>query len=340
MVWARKSESAKADEMDRAWRRSLRAAIAGDWATTETWLERIVEADSRDLDAYSALATLYRQQGSVGRSIRMHQNLLLRAELERRDRWDALLELARDFEAGGFKKRAAATYEELLGEQPRDALVLERLVSLLHDLGEISRALALVRRLRRREHEIGTRLEVQILLSRAQAQRDEGDHDGARQSIKRALRQDESCAAAWVVLGELHAERAKTTKALAAWKRAVLLDGAEAAGLYPRMAAGFASRGKPEDYDRFLSKILEDRPSDHVTQIALARARGARGDSQRAVEDLRRAIEIAPEQIELSAELGRQLLASGQDAEALKAYADLLGALEERAMPRLLEVEP
>jgi lipopolysaccharide biosynthesis regulator YciM len=326
--WRWKRAPARPEELDRAWRRSLSAAIAGDWPTAETWLERIVEADSKDLDAVHALARLYRQQGAVGRSLRMHQNLLLRTDLDRNTRAEALLELARDFEAGGYKERAAASYEELLGLQPRSVEVLERLISLLYDLKEFPRALALVRRLRRRDRALAGRLEVEILVSQAQVLREEGDHDGARRSIKRCLRRDKSCGLAWALLGGLEVERGKTAKALAAWKRGAASDETVAPALYPKIAASFAARGKPEDYDQYLLKILEERPSDCAAYIALARARAGRGDTSQAIETLARAIETAPEHPGLRTELGRQLIASGQDAEALKAYAELLDMLD------------
>ena len=92
----------KAGSVESALRRALRAAVAGDWPSAESWLERIVEADSADLDAYHALARLYREQGDIGRAIRMHQNLLLRTGLSKVQKTEALLELARDFDAGGF----------------------------------------------------------------------------------------------------------------------------------------------------------------------------------------------------------------------------------------------
>ena len=328
MKWRWKRAPAKPEELDRAWRRSLGAAVAGDWPTAETWLERIVEVDSKDLDAVHELARLYRQQGAVGRSLRMHQNLLLRTDLDRNTRAEALLELARDFEAGGYKERAAASYEELIGLQPRSVEVLERLISLLYDLKEFPRALALVRRLRRRDRTLAGRLEVEILLSQAQILREEGDHDGARRSIKRCLRRDKSCGLAWALLGGLEVERGKTAKALAAWKRGATSDETVAPALYPKIAASFAARGKPEDYDQYLLKILEERPSDCAAYIALARARAGRGDTSQAIETLARAIETAPEHPGLRTELGRQLIASGQDAEALKAYADLLDMLD------------
>lgn len=338
MAWRRKSASGHPDEIERAWRRSLRAAVAEDWPTAETWLERIVEANSKDLDAVHALARLYRQHGAMGRALRMHQNLLLRSDLNRNARAEILLELARDFEAGGYKERAAATYEELLGLQPRNDEVLERLVDLLHDLKEFPRALALVRRLRRRNRETGSRLELEVLLSQAQFLREEGDHDGARRSIKRCLRRDKTCGTAWALLGELEVERGKTAKALAAWKQGAAVDESVASSLYPKIAASFAARGKPEDFDRYLLDIIEDRPSDHAARIALARTRAGRGDRAQAIEVLARAIEIAPTEPGLRVELGRQLIASGQDAEALKAYADLLDALERDSIA--LQLEP
>ena len=328
MKWRWKRALAGPEELDRAWRRSLRAAVAGDWPTAETWLERIVEADSKDLDAVHALARLYRQHGAVGRSLRMHQNLLLRTDLDSNTRVEALVELARDFEAGGYKERAAATYEEILGVQPRSADILERLISLLYDLKEFPRALALVRRHRRRDRELAGRLEVEIIVSQAQILREEGDNEGARRSIKRCLRRDKSCGLAWALLGGLEVERGKTAKALAAWKRGAASDETVAPALYPKIAASFAARGKPEDYDQYLQKILEERPSDCAAYIALARARAGRGDTSQAIETLARAIETAPEHPGLRIELGRQLIASGQDAEALKAYADLLDMLD------------
>ena len=333
MAWRRKSAAAKANEIELAWRRSLRAAVAKDWPSAETWLERIVEADSKDLDAYLALARLYREQGAVGRALRMHQNLLLRSELDSNERAEGLLELARDFEAGGYKERAAATYEELLSMQPRSAVVLERLLSLLHELNEFPRALALVRRLRRRDREAADRHEVEILLTLARVQREGGDHDGALKSIKRCLKRDKSCALAWMGLGELAAERGKTNKALDAWRRGALADPTVAVVLYPKLAATFAARGKPEEFDSFLLTLLEERPDDHGAKIALARARASRGEATRAIEGLSRAIEIAPDHFGLRGELGRQLIATGQEAEALKAYAQLLDVIERAAPP-------
>lgn len=322
----RRREEKKSPE--RAWRRALGAAVEGRWEATETWLERLVEADSNDLEAYHALARLYRRQGAVGRAIRMHQNLLLRPDLEGEARVEAMDELARDFDAGGFVGRAIASYEEVLAQRPRDARVLERLVELHAEQGERTRALALVRRLRRHDPELAHRREVELLLAEAQAAHDEGEAAAARRTLKRCLRRDSGCAEAWTLLGQIEAERGRDGRALEAWKKAAEADAIRAAPLYPRIQATFAARGKPLEFERFLRDVLERRPGDRLAILALARSLGSRGDAAAAVEELERAITASPEDYALRAELGRQLLTSGRDGEALKAYQDLLGTIE------------
>jgi lipopolysaccharide assembly protein B len=329
VAWGRRNAALRnPEEVTRAWRRALRAAVGGDWHTSETWLERIVEADSSDLDAYHALARLYRKHDAVGRAIRMHQNLLLRRDLPKAERAEALIELARDFEAGGFMERAAASYEEVLDQQPRHIEALERVIPLLQQQRETTRALVLVRKLRRHEPESAQRLERELLLSQARNSLDEGNHDSARKALKRCLRRDKSCGPALAMLGELEAERGKSARALDAWKRAAVADEDLAAELYSKIDAGFAVRGKSADFQALLREILATRPGDLKARIMLARSLATCGEQAQAIEELAQAIEIAPSALALRAELGRQLLAANQEAEALKAYAKLIEQIE------------
>lgn len=311
-----------------ALRRSLRAAVGQDWDATETWLERAVEADSDDLQVYHALARLYRERGAIGRAIRMHQNLLLRSDLERAQRADALLELARDFDAGGFTERAAAAYEEILDAEPRHEEALERLAEAMLAQREYPRAQSLARRLRRRRPERAEALEREIGLAEARARYDEGDQDAARSALRRMLRRHKDCGPAWALLGRIESERGKDAKALDAWRRGVLADSGVGPEVYPLLDASFAARSKPADFEKLMRRILEERPTDAAARIALARFQASRGDTAEAIEELRRGIEVAPEDRTLRVALGRELLASGQEAEALKAYAGLLEVLE------------
>ena len=331
MAWSRRNASAlRPDALPRAWKRVVQALLEEDWVTAETWLERIVEADRHDVEAYRALAGLYRRNGSVGRAIRMHQNLLLRTNLPKRDRQAALLGLAGDLEAGGFMDRAAAAYQEFLETEPRHPEAIRRLVPLLQDQREHARVLALLKKLRRHDAAEADRLERTALLAEARACAEAGNQTGARQALKRAIKRDAACGEAHALLGDLEAERGRDSAAIQAWKRAVEADASVGAAVYPQIDAGLAARGKRGDFEKFLRGLLERRPDDTQARIALARALLRAGEGRAAIEELARAIERAPTDLRLRAELGRQLLAAQQDAESLKAYADLVAALEHR----------
>lgn len=318
----------RAGSVEAALRRALRAAVAGDRPGAETWLERIVEADSADLDAYLALARLYREQGDIGRAIRMHQNLLLRTGLSKAEKSEALLELARDFEAGGFVERAVAGFEEALDANPRDREALEHLVKLQGALGEYPRALALVKRWRRFDRPAADREEQRLLLARARAQAADGEADGARTALKRALRKDKTNALAWSMLGELEAERGRDAKAIDAWRKAVSVDRTLGPTLLPKIEAGFAARKKIPEYEKFVRSLLEEHPDDPAAHVALSRTLASRGETAAAIESLSRAVEIAPGEPSLRVELGRLLLDGGHDGEALKAFGALLDVIE------------
>ena len=321
-------DAGKAGSVEAALRRSLRAAVTHDWEQAETWLERIVEADSTDLDAYHALARLYRQQGAIGRAIRMHQNLLLRANLGRAEKRDARLELARDFDAGGFSERAAAGYEEVLDEAPKHPEALGRLVALCLENRAYARGLALVKRLRRIDRISADSLELALLLAQADAQIDVGDAEAARSTLKRCLRRYKDCGEAWSRLGVLEAEKGRDARAIDAWRRAVVAAPELTASLLPKIEAGFAARKKPQDYEKLLRALASDRPADAAVRIAISRLHLSRDDEKAAVEELSRAVEVAPDSVELRVALGRQMIESGQESEALKTYASLLDALE------------
>src|SRR5690606_37381572 len=130
--------------------------------------------DSQELDAYLALARLFRQRGEVGRAIHLHQNLLLRRDVTGDARFAALVGLADDFRSGGFLRRAIAAYEEVLAERPDHARALRALVALLTDAREPRRAIPLARRLARRERREPGVVEAALWLECAEIERSEG----------------------------------------------------------------------------------------------------------------------------------------------------------------------
>src|SRR5690349_24245334 len=67
----------------------------------EAFIE-VVKVDPQTIELHFALGSLFRRRGEVERAIRMHQNLLERADLGEEQRLNAMLELGQDYLKAGI----------------------------------------------------------------------------------------------------------------------------------------------------------------------------------------------------------------------------------------------
>ena len=324
-------------DADSALESALLAVLDRDLDRAEAMLSAAVRLASDDDVAYLALARLYRMRGEIGRAIRIHQNLLLRLSPQSPLGKLAMADLGADFAQGGFLRRAIASYEQVLAQDPKHQASLRALVRLLADVREFPRAIELARRLARLERRDPAPTEAALLVAMADAARAEGRSEEARKAVKRALRKDARSVRAWIVLGELEAERGRARAALAAWLRVPGLDRRAGPLVYPQLEATYAALGRTREFETCLRGLLEARPDDRGARLALARTLAARGDGEPALAELARLLEREPDDLEARATLGRILLTEARDAEVAKAHGELIEALERQGLLRARE---
>ena len=332
--WRERRRQGAPRDADEALRWALLAVLDSDHARAETLLARAAELDSSSLEPYLALARFYRQRGEVGRAIHVHQNLLLRDDLDPAQITAVLADLAADFRQGGFLRRAIAGYEEVIGRDPRHREALRALVSLLCDAREYRRAIEMQRRLSKLEKQTAPAEEARIWVDMAEADRAAGRHDEARRAVSKALRANPRLVRAWLLEGELAAERGKSKAALAAWSKIPELDRRAGALVYPRLESAYAAQDRADEFADYLRQLLDAQPGDSQARLALARTLAARGETEEALAELRRLLERDPENLEARAELGRLLIAERRDSELGKEHAELLDSLERRGLLR------
>ena len=323
----RRAERGRDEELE-ALREALRAVLDDDLDTADEALLDLVRADSDRVDAYLALAQIYRRRGEIGRAIRVHQNLLLRTDLGEAHRDQALSGLAEDFRRGGFLQRAIAAYQEVLGRRPKDAAALAALVRLAADARDFPLALDAQRRLARLGGDGAREAEARLLVEMAQAAHASGETDEARKTLKKAVKRDPANGMAWMRLGEVEAEKGRNKAALAAWKKLVEIDRRAAVQAYPRLESAYAALGSPRDFEKLLRGVLADRPADTAARLALVRHLAARGDTGEALREAEEALSRDPEHLALHGAKARVLLDEGSDEDALKALDGVLRILE------------
>jgi len=313
---------------DAAVREALYALLDHDHERAQAMLSEAVRLDPDEVDAYLMLGRLYRERGEVGRAIRIHQNLMLRPELAHERATEVLTELACDFRAGGFLRRAIASFEEVLSRDPRRERALRELAGLLAAVHEHERAIAVERKLARVEGRDAAPREAALWIEVARAAEAEGRAGDARKALKRAVRKDPRDVDAWLLLGRIHAEEKRTKAAIAAWRRVPELERGAGPRVYPQLAASYAAAGRPRDFEKLLQELLAKDGDDPHARLALAGALAARGETDGALRELRVLLERDPGSLPAHTALGRALLSAGREADALQAYRELLVALE------------
>jgi lipopolysaccharide biosynthesis regulator YciM len=298
----------------------------------EEALVRAVRSDADGIESYLALARLYCIRGEIGRAIRVHQNLLLREDLDKEQRLTALADLGADFRQGGFEDRAIACYEDVILDDKRDLKSLRALVQLYAQTGRYSRAIEYSRRLTRLEGSERGDDEARLYAEMAKAQYAEGHHDDARRSTKKALRCDKRCVAAWVLLGDLEAERSRAKAALAAWSEVPRLDRASGPLVYAKLEATYAALGRARDFETFVQGLLEEQPEDSNARRALASVLSARGDIDASISELNLLLGVDSDDLETRAVLGQILLSEGRVSEAAREYGLMIAALSRRGL--------
>ena len=320
--------------VDAALRSALLAVLDRDYAEAEKLLTAALHLDSQAVEPYLALARLYRMRGEIGRAIRIHQNLLLRLDVGSKQGLLALADLANDFRQGGFLRRAIACYEEVLSHDSKHPGALRALARLHADARDHTRAIEMARRLWKLEGGDPAPAEAALRVQMAETARAEGRSDAARRAAKQALRRDSRALRAWVILGDLEAERGRSKAALAAWKRVPELERSGGPLVYPQIEATYAALGRARRYELFLRKLLDEDPEDPGARLALVATLAARGEIDDAVAELRRVLDRDPDNLEARITLGRLFLSEHRDGEASKEYAELLDVIERRGLSR------
>ncbi len=311
---------------------ALLSVLDQDLEGAEEALARAVRSDADGVESYLALARLYRMRGEIGRAIRIHQNLLLREDLRGAQRSLALAGLAADFREGGFKDRAIACYEDALLADKRDHNSLRELIRLYAETGRHPQAIECSRRLARLEKRSRSEEEARLYVEMAELQRAEGRDDDARRSAKKALRCDKRCVAAWVLLGDLEAERGRKKAALAAWSEVPRLDRASGPRVYAKLEATHAALGRIRDFEAFVRGLLEEQPGDAAARRALATLLCARGEIDAGISELNDLLAANVDDLDTRAALGRALLSEGREREAAREYGLMIDALGRRGL--------
>ncbi len=231
----------------------------------EAFIE-VVKVEPQTIELHFALGSLFRRRGEIERAIRMHQNLVERADLPQQQKLDALYELAQDYLKAGLLDRAEELFARLKGTSHAEA-ALKYLLEIFEQEKDWQKAVDTAQQLevvtgRSHQKEIANfyceMASKEIMDSRPEA---------ARPRLEQALAHHRLCVRANMLLGDLELALDRFDAAIDAWKRIETQNPAYLALVAERLFAAYKRFDKTSEGLIFLRGLLAKYPSLDVLNV-------------------------------------------------------------------------
>ncbi|HEX5363088.1 MAG TPA: lipopolysaccharide assembly protein LapB [Gallionella sp.] len=188
----------------------------------EAFIE-VVKVDPQTVELHFALGSLFRRRGEVDRALRMHHNLLDRADLDTDKRQHAIFELAQDYLKAGIFDRA----ESLFGELEKSSYAkpaLEFLLELFQKEHDWLKAIDVAQRLTQVSGQSYSKHASFFYCELANEDLAAGDAEAAREHLLQALSTCPNAVRASMMLGDMALVDGHLEEAIAVWKHIEVQD--------------------------------------------------------------------------------------------------------------------
>ena len=182
----------------------------------EAFIE-VVKVDPQTIELHFALGSLFRKRGEVDRALRMHLNLVERADLDDDKRQHALFELAQDYLKAGILDRAEAIFHDLQ-ETPYASQSLEFLLELYQKEKDWLKAIDVAQRLAVITEKPHDKEAAFFYCELAAAELPHKRVDTARTHLKQALTMHPQSVRASMMLGDIEYAAQNYLEAIETWK--------------------------------------------------------------------------------------------------------------------------
>ena len=269
----------------------------------EAFIE-VVKVDPETIDLHFALGSLFRRRGEYDRAIRMHQNLLDRADLAGEQKLQAQMELGQDYLKAGILDRAEEVFSRL--EKTNQAMAARRaLLQIYEQEKDWPRAIEMTKQV-----ETDPRALAQYLCELAQSESAQSRPDAARRHLDAALEANRKCVRASLLWGDLERSQNNLEKAVEHWKRVESQNPAYLALVAQRLVEAYRDAGRAEEGLTLLAGYLERYPSLDLLDTVFQQTLEAKGPEQ-AYEIVRDELKRNPTLLGLDYLLEAQIVAAG-----------------------------
>ncbi len=229
-----------------------------------------------------------------------------------------------------YVDKAIEHYKAAIQADPGASFLAEELTDLYVQAGRLREAVVEAEQMLKRDpgnveaHRILGRIYVRMIGDPAAGRVDEGMLRRATEQFQKVTEKDPADVDAWVTLGRLHRMAQNSVEAEKAFQKALALDPDNEYALHG-LALLYSDLGDTKTAVEMWRRLADRNPHPRVLR-ALASSLTQVRDYSGAVETLRRALQLAPRDLEIKRELAENLLLKEEYDEAAKLYEELAQA--------------
>jgi len=220
----------------------------------EAFIE-VVKIDPQTVELHFALGSLFRRRGEVDRALRMHHNLVDRADLDDDKRQQAIFELAQDYLKAGILDRAESLFSELENTAYAKQ-ALEFLLELFQKEHDWPKAIAVSQRLAAVSGLPDSKQASFFYCEMASEEIAQGNLIAAREHLQQGLRDCPNAVRATMMLGDMLAEEGRAQDAIDTWKNIETQDAQYLPLVAERLLNTYRSLGREMDGIALLREYL------------------------------------------------------------------------------------
>ena len=303
----------------------LQAALDGRPADAIARLRETAATDTDNVDAYIRLGDLFMQQGETERAIKIHENLALRRNLDKRDERKVLQALVRDYMKTDRKVKAISILEELVHLDKADARSVEHLAELYIETGAWDKCEEQLKELARNQANRRRAARLYADYGRAYPQNNPG---AALAAFETALKLDPGLIPARLYLGDHQLSQGDTNAAIRTWSDILELAPEKNGLVRDRLERAYFDAGKFEDITTLYEKLLRKVPGDVGLVVALAEIFQKKEDLPAAIRLLERFAGRQKSDVFSRVALAAMYLEQDEIARARSALTEVLAVLQ------------
>jgi lipopolysaccharide assembly protein B len=221
---------------------------------------QIAEVDKRTVETHFALGNLFRRRGEVDRAIRVHQNLIARAELSDDQKTQAVLELGEDYMRAGLLDRAETLFSDLVRLDSTAPQALRHLIAIYQQERDWEKAIHHAHRYEATSGEPMGKLIAQFHCERAEQMRQQGDLASVRSALMEAYSVEANCVRAGIIEGHIELAEGNDHAASRVFERVARTDPEVLPEILKPLMESYERRGETHRARAFLREMLERYP--------------------------------------------------------------------------------